>query len=203
MTMLDDDRLSSLFETAAGAFEVPADGPRDIVARALGSPPDADVGAVEGGDDDSAGDPGDDPGTGDATSPATPLSPRRARGAVAAARRHRVLVGGRVPRRAAPRSGNNRCARHESFEQSTAEYRPFSAQPSDAGAHPDHCDDGPRVLGRRGHRGAGRRRSRAGTLRTPTPNSVSPLRRGRRRVRRCRRASWASPPRSSRRAPWG
>jgi hypothetical protein len=91
MTMLDDDRLSSLFETAAGAFEVPADGPRDIVARALGSPPDADVGAVEGGDDDSAGDPGDDPGTGDATSPATPLSPRRARRAVAAARRHRVL----------------------------------------------------------------------------------------------------------------
>ena len=33
MTMLDDDRLSALFERAAATFEVPASGPRRILAR--------------------------------------------------------------------------------------------------------------------------------------------------------------------------
>ena len=37
MTMLDDDRLASLFARAAEAFEVPVTGPDDIVARASGA----------------------------------------------------------------------------------------------------------------------------------------------------------------------
>ena len=38
MTMLDDDRLASLFARAGAAFEVPATGPDDILARAAGRP---------------------------------------------------------------------------------------------------------------------------------------------------------------------
>ena len=36
MTMLDDDRLASLFARAGASFDVPATGPDDIVARAAG-----------------------------------------------------------------------------------------------------------------------------------------------------------------------
>ena len=36
MTMLDDDRLASLFARAGAAFEVPATGPEDILDRAAG-----------------------------------------------------------------------------------------------------------------------------------------------------------------------
>ena len=36
MTMLDDDRLASLFAQAGATFDVPATGPDDIVARATG-----------------------------------------------------------------------------------------------------------------------------------------------------------------------
>ena len=36
MTMLDDDRLASLFARAGASFDVPATGPDDIVARATG-----------------------------------------------------------------------------------------------------------------------------------------------------------------------
>ena len=39
MTMLDDDRLASLLARAGAAFEVPATGVDDIVARATGSIP--------------------------------------------------------------------------------------------------------------------------------------------------------------------
>jgi len=38
MTMLDDDRLSSLFAQAGAAFAVPATGAEEIVARATGRP---------------------------------------------------------------------------------------------------------------------------------------------------------------------
>ena len=41
MTMLDDDRLASLFARAGAAFEVPVTGPDDILARAVGRPPTA------------------------------------------------------------------------------------------------------------------------------------------------------------------
>jgi hypothetical protein len=61
MTMLDDDTLATLFTRAGEAFEVPATGPADIVARALGpvrAPESADD-AVETADDDD-GDPGRD-----------------------------------------------------------------------------------------------------------------------------------------------
>jgi len=42
MTMLDDDRLASLFARAGAAFEVPATGAGDIVARAAGRVATAD-----------------------------------------------------------------------------------------------------------------------------------------------------------------
>ena len=37
MTMLDDDQLASLFVRAGEAFDVPASGAADIVARATGA----------------------------------------------------------------------------------------------------------------------------------------------------------------------
>ena len=50
MTKLDDDRLASLFARAGLAFEVPATGPDDIVARAAGRVATAPDGDGEGGD---------------------------------------------------------------------------------------------------------------------------------------------------------
>ena len=40
MTMLDDDRLSSLLADAAATFEAPAAGPDHILARAMGGDPE-------------------------------------------------------------------------------------------------------------------------------------------------------------------
>ncbi len=88
MTVLDDDRLSSLLGTAGAAFEVPETGPDDILARALGSPSDDLAGAGDG-QDDEAGERGDDPGNDG--SPAPAARPHRAPRVVAVARRHRVL----------------------------------------------------------------------------------------------------------------
>jgi hypothetical protein len=52
MTMLDDDRLASLFARAGASFEVPVRGPDDIVARAAGrSPLAADGDAPDDADD--------------------------------------------------------------------------------------------------------------------------------------------------------
>jgi hypothetical protein len=59
MTMLDDDRLASLFARAGASFDVPATGPDDIVARAAGR-----VAAASDGDGDVDGDV-DRPGGGD------------------------------------------------------------------------------------------------------------------------------------------
>ena len=93
--MLDDDRLGSLLSTAGAAFEVPAHGIDDILARAAGT--------TGGGDERPAGDrggarssEGDLVGTHE-TSPTdtAPGAARRAGGArrlVALAERHRVLT---------------------------------------------------------------------------------------------------------------
>ena len=51
MTMLDDDRLASLFARAGASFDVPATGPDDIVARAAGR-----VATAADGDGDVDGD---------------------------------------------------------------------------------------------------------------------------------------------------
>ena len=67
MTMLDDDRLSSLLARAGAAFDVPASGPDDILARA------ADGGAMDGA---AAPDPAREP---------------RVRRIAAVGRRHRLL----------------------------------------------------------------------------------------------------------------
>ena len=98
MTMLDDDRLSSLFGAAGAAFEVPSTGPEDILVRALGSPSDASVGAGIGAGvvaGDGAGNGGrdhrDDRGADDDTADAAPVPPRRARRVVDVAHRHRVV----------------------------------------------------------------------------------------------------------------
>ncbi len=77
MTMLDDDRLASLFARAGAAFDVPASGAADILARAAGRPP------VDGDGDDDGGPDG-----------AAVLGPGRegsGRRITAVARRHRVL----------------------------------------------------------------------------------------------------------------
>jgi len=85
MTMLDDDRLASLFARAGAVFEVPTTGPDDILARAAGR------GATAEGNGDSAGaGEGDRDDTGTATfgGPA-PLG--RVRRLVGVAGRHRVF----------------------------------------------------------------------------------------------------------------
>ncbi len=87
MTMLDDDQLASLFVRAGEAFDVPASGAADIVARATG--------AVARGTDDA----GVGGAPSDAAEGATPDEPDqleqaragRARRLAATAGRHRVL----------------------------------------------------------------------------------------------------------------
>ena len=79
MTMLDDDRLASLLAHAGDAFEVPASGVGDILARAAGPARDAEADATAGGTAGAGGEP-----------PA-PVRDGRARRLVALAGRHRVL----------------------------------------------------------------------------------------------------------------
>jgi hypothetical protein len=80
MTMLDDDRLASLFARAGAAFEVPASGADDILARAAGT-------------GRSVGDGGGGGGIGDEGAPDEPTAIRdgRVRRLVATAGRHRVI----------------------------------------------------------------------------------------------------------------
>jgi hypothetical protein len=81
--MLDDDRLTSLFTDAAATFEVPASGPVDILARAMGRGA-ADDTADEGDsthDDDTAAD----------APVGEPVPHGRVRRLVHATSRHRVL----------------------------------------------------------------------------------------------------------------
>ncbi len=81
MTMLDDDQLASLFARAGEAFEVPATGAADIVARATGAAPGGDD-----GDDESGGVPA--AAGGDEVERART---RRLARVASAAGRHRVL----------------------------------------------------------------------------------------------------------------
>jgi hypothetical protein len=82
MTMLDDDRLAELFGRAADAFEVPATGIDEIVARAERGTAPGGAGADESGDGD-AEDRADSSGTPDELG--------RRRRLVAVAGRHRIL----------------------------------------------------------------------------------------------------------------
>jgi len=85
MTMLDDDRLASLFARAGAAFEVPATGADDIVARADGSVATADGdGEVDAPDEVDR----DDGGTATFDGPPRQARPQRLTGV---AGRHRVL----------------------------------------------------------------------------------------------------------------
>jgi hypothetical protein len=80
--MLDDDRLAAMLKRTGDAFEVPAAGADDILARAA-----ATTRAPDGGDEAGAGTEGDDgPVTERKTLPAG-----RSRRLVALAGRHRVL----------------------------------------------------------------------------------------------------------------
>ena len=82
MTMLDDDRLASLLARAADAFEVPASGAADIVARA-GRPARDPEGDRAEEDAEGTGEPGtESPG---------PVRDGRVHRLVALAARHRVL----------------------------------------------------------------------------------------------------------------
>ena len=55
MTMLDDDRLASLLARAGNAFDVPATGVEDIVARAAGPAQAGDDDGADGGVDGTGG----------------------------------------------------------------------------------------------------------------------------------------------------
>jgi hypothetical protein len=89
MTMLDDDRLSSLLARAGAAFDVPASGPDDILARAAGRPPVA--GDIDSGGD--GGDHGEEDGVGalERTADLDPARESRVGRIAAVGRRHRVL----------------------------------------------------------------------------------------------------------------
>jgi len=87
MTMLDDERLASLFGRAAAAFDVPGTGVDDILARAAGRVAGAGTTGGAGGQDGSGGD----------TEEPLPASPEpggdgRVHRVVAVAGRHRVLA---------------------------------------------------------------------------------------------------------------
>ncbi len=77
MTMLDDDRLTSLLAGAAATFEVPDTGAADILERAERPGPR---------DDDAHDHPDDDPAL-----PGAPDTPGRVHRLVRVAGRHRVL----------------------------------------------------------------------------------------------------------------
>ncbi len=87
MTMLDDDRLASLFARAGAAVEAPASGVEDILARAAGTERGAG-GDVAG---PGAGDGGDTGADGAAPDGASPIRDGRVRRLSAAAGRHRIL----------------------------------------------------------------------------------------------------------------
>ena len=87
MTMLDDDRLASLFARAGAAFEAPASGVEDILARAAGTERAPDEGAADPGTGDGDGDGAD----GAAPDGATPIRDGRVRRITAAAGRHRLV----------------------------------------------------------------------------------------------------------------
>jgi Domain of unknown function (DUF4349) len=94
MTMLDDDRLASLFARAAETFEVPVTGPDDIVARASGRVATADEEATDGDRlDETAGEDTDtDTMPFGETAPFGQTAPTgRVRRVTGVARRHRVL----------------------------------------------------------------------------------------------------------------
>ncbi|MGA2932859.1 MAG: DUF4349 domain-containing protein [Acidimicrobiales bacterium] len=86
MTMLDDDRLASLFARAGAAFEVPASGADDILARAAGTGRSA-------GDEGGGEVAGEGGGIGNEGAPLEPMPIRdgRVRRLVATAGRHRVI----------------------------------------------------------------------------------------------------------------
>ncbi|HXY28014.1 MAG TPA: hypothetical protein VEH82_07005, partial [Acidimicrobiales bacterium] len=67
MTMLDDDRLAALLTSAGAAFEVPASGIDDILARAAGRPgsDDRDAGDEPAGDEPAGDEPAGDEPAGD------------------------------------------------------------------------------------------------------------------------------------------
>jgi hypothetical protein len=88
MTMLDDDRLASLFARAGASFDVPATGPDDIVARATGRVATSDGGDGDGDDLDGGVDRPDEADRDD-TGTATRRHVRRLAGV---AGRHRVLA---------------------------------------------------------------------------------------------------------------
>ena len=89
MTMLDDQRLASLFGRTAATFDVPASGMEDIVDRAAGRV----AGGDDGGDGGSRGSGDDhDGGAGSGGPPTVPVRAGRARLLRAAAGRHRVLT---------------------------------------------------------------------------------------------------------------
>ncbi len=91
MTMLDDDRLASLFARAGAAFDVPSLGADDILARATGRVPGADDMDGPDGVDNPSGIDDPDGRARDAFVAPGPDGKGRSYRLVAAARRHRVL----------------------------------------------------------------------------------------------------------------
>ena len=172
MTMLDDDRLASLFGTRRRPSRCPrrarttSSPGRSARRRMRTSVPRRAATTTPPATQEI------DPGTGDATSPAhARLARRRAGERSPAARRHRILSVAACLVVAAPRGRHDRRARLESFEHvqrlSTA-LPPHGRRRRRTPRSPRRRSPG---LGRRGGTvGAGRRRSRRRTL----PNSQRP-----------------------------
>ena len=89
MTMLDDDQLAFLFARAGEAFDVPASGAADIVARADGAAGAVARRADTESDEDAPSEATDAAGEAPAEPEAAPAG--RARRLAATAARHRVL----------------------------------------------------------------------------------------------------------------
>jgi hypothetical protein len=87
MTMLDDDQLASLFSRAGEAFDVPASGAADIMARATA----ATVSVARDADDTGGGDAPSDAAEGGAGDQLERAQAGRARRLATTAGRHRVL----------------------------------------------------------------------------------------------------------------
>ena len=203
MTMLDDDRLASVLTEAAQSFDVPADGPTAIIARArsiraeasattavtapTGARPDA-----EGGDDerDDVGRPG---------RPCRPAAACDGSGTPAPAR-----DGGRLRRRAAGRAGRGGRAdtpdvpavdlEPGAAARATCERTPLAPSPTPPAAgntslRPQFKTAGPTSSAGGAVSGAPLGRAGSGTTSAAAPPARS-----------CRAAPWGGPAGSSSRA---
>ena len=191
MTMLDDDRLDALFGRAGAAFDVPASGPDDILARAAGRPQPGARGEEDAGEEDA----------GEEALDGTTTRPGRLRRLSGLAGRHRVLsVAACIVVLVVLAGAVGAVAR------STARPSRTAALAKEPGHVPAHAPQTTTTVPSFQSSGAGQSQlarpfgtagtsGRASTDARPVPQRRAP--------RHCRTAPSASPPRSSRPGHWG